>query len=175
MRPKSKPIHKPEPSTELPEVKSMPPHQSTSHASQSSQPTQSSQPAQPGQHFGPPPAGHDTVQYQAGIGGPRTTPEPLSLYPSGQLEPPSDVPGQIPNPQIPSPPPFINVYSFSLLLKSDITQGNHIGNEVSVAAPTMQAAYQAVIAQYGSTIACLRGPCCKSVGVNKVLSDAAGA
>lgn len=96
------------------------------------------------------------------------------------FQPPGDVPGAVADPNFPSPAPNYNIYAFSILLKSDIVNAytggpcNHLGSNVRVSAPNKQAAYNAVVAQYGANLVSLRGPCCVYVGADATLSAAAG-
>lgn len=100
--------------------------------------------------------------------------------PALPFQPPGDVPGAVADPNFPAPAPNYNIYAFSILLKSDLvnpyTGGpcNHLGSNVRVSAPNKQAAYNAVVAQYGANLVSLRGPCCVYVGADATLSAAAG-
>lgn len=97
------------------------------------------------------------------------------------FQPPGDTPGVAPNPNAPTPPPYDNTYAFTIFLQSDLVNPylggpcNHLGQTIRVVAPNVQAAYQAVKAQYGATLLKLIGPCPVFVGADHAMSQAAGA
>lgn len=108
--------------------------------------------------------------------------------------PPGDVPGQIPDPNFPSPPPYFNIYSFTVWLNSPVQNdptlppdsaaqpslrvgmaASYSGEIVRIASATAQGAYEALMAdpRYGANIFKFIGPCCSFVGADATLSTAA--
>lgn len=96
--------------------------------------------------------------------------------------PPGDTPGIAPNTTAPTPPPYDNTYAFTVYLKANPAMAvylgqaaNPLGDPVRIVAPNWQAAYQALLAQYGANLLKVTGPCPVFVGADHGMSQAAGA